>query len=283
MDRHEAQALHGGEIAPAVRAWYGPEDLGSAPAFAGGFINFGYWQGISLDRPLGAEDRIRSQRNLYRRVLRALGPGGGAGKAVEIGCGLGLGSALALEEFGFDAVTGMDIHPEQLARARRVHAELLERSPDRLRFAQGSAEHMPFADGQFDSLFTLEAAQHFRDLAAFGREGARVLRPGGRLVVSSFFVPDGGAGKAEALADRLESFAIDLDVAHRLDELLDALQDAGLSEVRVESIGEHVWAGFDSFLAGINQPEQWPRNFLRAYREGLLDYYVVTAQRPAGA
>ncbi|MFK0292727.1 class I SAM-dependent methyltransferase [Streptomyces sp. NPDC090442] len=282
MDRYEAQALQGGEIAPAVRTWYGPEDLSSVPVFAGGFINFGYWEGVSLDGPLGAEDRIRSERNLYRRVLRALVPGGGSGKAVEVGCGLGLGSALALEEFGFDTVTGMDIHPEQLVRARRVHAELLDRSPSRLRFAQGAAEQMPFADGEFACLFTVEAAQHFRDLAAFGREGARVLRPGGRLVVSSFFVPDGGAGKAESLADRLESFAIGLDVAHRLGELLNALSDAGLVDVRVESIGEHVWAGFDSFLAGINQPEQWPRNFLWAYGEGVLDYYVVTAQRPTG-
>ncbi|WP_370417990.1 hypothetical protein AB8O64_04585 [Streptomyces sp. QH1-20] len=25
----------------------------------------------------------------------------------------------------------------------------------------------------------------------------------------------------------------------------------------------------------------WPRNFLRAYRDGLLDYFLITAARPA--
>ncbi|MEV6674750.1 hypothetical protein [Streptomyces sp. NPDC051162] len=28
--------------------------------------------------------------------------------------------------------------------------------------------------------------------------------------------------------------------------------------------------------------DDWPRNFLRAYREGTLDYFTVTAERPTG-
>ncbi|WP_217552246.1 class I SAM-dependent methyltransferase [Streptomyces sp. GbtcB6] len=265
-------------VTPAVRAVYGPQDLSSAPAFAGGFINFGHWDGIPLDRPLTAEDRVRSQRNLYRHVLGTLD--GADARAVEVGCGLGIGAALALEEFGFAAVTGLDIHPEQLERARRANAGLLARAPERLGFAHGAAERMPFEDGRFDLLYSVEAAQHFRDLPAFVHEAARVLRPGGRLAVTSFFLPAGAENAGGELAARLESFASGLDVAHPLVSLLDALGTAGLTDVRAESIGAHVWPGLDRFLAGVDMPVQWPRNFLPAYRDGLLDYYVVTADRP---
>ncbi|MEU0965846.1 class I SAM-dependent methyltransferase [Streptomyces sp. NPDC005917] len=267
------------DVAPAVRAVYGPQDLSSAPAFGGGFINFGHWEGISLDRPLTAEDRVRSQRNLYRRVLGTLD--GADAHAVEVGCGLGLGAVLALDEFGFASVTGLDIHPEQLERARRANAELLARAPQRLRFAHGAAEEMPFEDGRFGRLYSVEAAQHFRDLAAFVREAARVLRPGGRLAVASFFLPVGAEAAGGELAARLDSFACGLDVAHPLASLLDALDSAGLTEVRAESIGGHVWPGLDHFLSGIDQPVRWPRNFLPAYRDGLLDYYIVSAHRPS--
>ncbi|MFI8849100.1 class I SAM-dependent methyltransferase [Streptomyces sp. NPDC053499] len=267
------------DAAPSrVRDAYGPEDLSSVPAFSGGFINFGHWEGIPLDRPLTADDRVRSERNLYRRVLRTLAA---RGRAVEVGCGLGLGGALALEEFGFRSVTGLDIHPEQLARARRVNARLLARAPGRLRFVQGAAERLPFADGEFDALYSVEAAQHFPDLTGFARESARVLRPGGGLAVTSFFLPDGADGAAASLAARLDSFAEGLDVAHQLGTLLTALGEAGLADVRGVSIGAHVWPGFDRYLAAVELPVTWPRNFLTSYREGLLDYYVVTARRPA--
>ncbi|MFG3024706.1 class I SAM-dependent methyltransferase [Streptomyces sp. NPDC048254] len=265
------------DVAPSVRAVYGPQDLSSAPAFAGGFINFGHWDGIPLDRPLTTEDRVRSQRNLYRRVLGTLD--GADADAVEVGCGLGLGAVLALDEFGFASVTGLDVHPEQLERARRANAGLLGRAPQRLRFAHGAAEEMPFEDGRFECLYSVEAAQHFRDLAAFGREAARVLRPGGRLAVTSFFLPVGAEAAGGELAARLDSFASGLDVAHPLVSLVDALDAVGLADVRAEAIGGHVWAGLDHFLSGIDLTVQWPRNFLPAYRDGLLDYYVVSARR----
>ncbi|WP_371680612.1 class I SAM-dependent methyltransferase [Streptomyces sp. NBC_01276] len=164
---------------PAVRETYGPADLSGEPVFAGGFINFGYWNGIDLTAPLGEAERIRSQQDLYRRVLDAAGPLDRL-RVLEVGCGLGMGCALALREHHPAGVTGMDIHPAQLQRAREAHAGLLDEAPERLRFVRGAAERMPFADGEFDAVVSVEAAQHFADLAAFAAETARVLRPGSR-------------------------------------------------------------------------------------------------------
>ncbi|GGQ18725.1 class I SAM-dependent methyltransferase [Streptomyces roseolilacinus] len=352
MTDDDASEARYGSVPPVVRAVYGPDDLGSVPVFRGGFINFGCWDGIPLDGPLTAEDRERSERQLYRRVLDALDGGGrrlpdggdgrlpddggvrppdGAvvrlpdgggrlpdgderqsdgdrhppdgdgrlpdhrgvrppgdaggrgGRAVEVGCGLGVGCALALREYPYASVTGMDIHPDQLDRARRANAALLAASPERLRLVRGAAERMPFGAAEFDYLYSVEAAQHFSDLDAFARECARVLHPGGRTAVASFFVPgdEDRPDAARALAERLDSFASGLDAARPLGALTGALTAAGLVDVRAESIGASVWPGLDRYLAGIDLPVTWPRNFLGAYRDGLLDYYLVTAARPA--
>ncbi|GLF95504.1 class I SAM-dependent methyltransferase [Streptomyces yaizuensis] len=266
-------------IPPAVEEAYGPADLSSMSLFGGGFINFGHWQGIDLGRPLTEHDRISSQQAMYRHVLGTLAPTGEL-RALEVGCGLGAGAAVALEESGLDHVTGMDIHPQQLERAGQANARLLARRPEQLRFVRGAAEEMPFGDGEFDCLYTVEAAQHFRDLDAFARETARVLRPGGRAAVASFFVPGADPAASGRLAELLDTFAGGLDVAHTIPSLVGTLERAGLADVRVSSIGTWVWPGWDRWLARTWEPGTWPRNFLRAFREGILDYFTVTAERP---
>lgn len=120
-----------------VRDAYGSGDLSAAPVRAGGFINFVYWRGIDLGRPLGEAERIRGQENLYRLVLGCAGPLEGL-SVVEVGCGIGMGCALALRERGPGALVGTDIHPQRLRRARDAQAGLLRQEPQRLRFVLGA-------------------------------------------------------------------------------------------------------------------------------------------------
>lgn len=63
--------------------------------------------------------------------------------------------------------------------------EMLAYLPDTERIVgiQGTAEAMPFNDGTFDAAITTDAFHHFRDQDAAVRELARVVRPGGGLVV----------------------------------------------------------------------------------------------------
>ncbi|MFD7325315.1 class I SAM-dependent methyltransferase [Streptomyces sp. NPDC059875] len=267
------------EMRDTVRNTYGPADLSSVPVFAGGFINFGYWRAIDLAGPLSVPDRVRSQQDMYRHVLDSAGSLAGR-RLLEVGCGLGVGCALALREYDPAHVTGMDIHPQQLDRARRANAELLDTAAPRLRFARGAAEDMPFGDAAFDCLYSVEAAQHFDDLSAFARETARVLKPGGRVAVASFFTPDDEPGRGARLASLLDSYADGLDIARPVTRLTEAFTRAGLAGARADSIGPEVWEGWDRWLSEHWKPGTWPRNFLTAYREGSLDYYVITATRP---
>ncbi|MFE2108052.1 class I SAM-dependent methyltransferase [Kitasatospora sp. NPDC059463] len=260
-----------------VRQTYGADDLSRAAGFGGGFINFGDWSGIRTTAPT-PEDRVRSQEDLYRRVLRAFPGPRESLRLGEVGCGRGLGAALALCEFRFAAVTGVDIHPDQIERARAVNAKALATFPDRLAYSLGSADDLPFADASLDGVYSVEAAQHFRELTGFARETARVLRPGGRLVVTTFFTA-AGPDVAERLSILLGSFANGLDVAHPLDAFTADLAAAGFGDVATESIGTDVWPGLDRFLEGTVPPGHWTRNFLGAWRDGLLDYHLVTATR----
>ncbi|MFD5466405.1 class I SAM-dependent methyltransferase [Kitasatospora sp. NPDC127059] len=264
-------------IPPTVRRTYGADDLAKAASFAGGFINFGDWHGIDLTAP-SPEDRVHSQEQLYRRVLNTFPEPREQLRLAEVGCGRGLGAALALREFRFASVTGVDIHPDQIERARAVNARALATYPDRLAYTLGSADRLPFAGGHLDGLYSVEAAQHFRELTTFARESARVLRPGGRLAVTTFFAAP-GPEIAERLKILLASFADGLDVAHPLDAFTTDLTGAGFTDVTARSIGADVWPGLDRYLTDTVPPTHWSRNFLPAWRDGLLDYHLVTATR----
>lgn len=257
---------------------YELNDLSAEPIFAGGFINFGYWKGVPLEAPLTVEQRVASQQEMYRLALLALAVTG-SDRVVEIGCGVGRGAAWVMDEFSPAEVRGIDLHPMQVERAESINAEALAAHRGRLSYQQGPSNAIPFPDGAFDKAYSVEAAQHFDDLPGFAAEVFRVLSPGGRLAIATFF-PKAGANAAE-LAELLPPFDNGIDRAVHIGTVAQYLQQAGLDEVLVTSIGEHVWAGWDQWLR-LTAPEwfTWSRSWLVAYRKGLLDYYLVTACKP---
>jgi len=93
---------------------------------------------------------------------------------LDVGCGTGYGSAILAEKghsFGFD------ISIEALTYARNTY-------PDS-EFICGSAESMPFADSSMDAITGFEVIEHLIHPEAFLTECRRILKPHGRLYVSS--------------------------------------------------------------------------------------------------
>jgi demethylmenaquinone methyltransferase / 2-methoxy-6-polyprenyl-1,4-benzoquinol methylase len=85
-------------------------------------------------------------------------------------------------------VVGVDQSAEMLAAgAPRVRAARLA---SRIELREGQAEALPFADAAFDGLTCTYLLRYVGDPAATLRELARVVRPGGRVAMLEFHVPD---------------------------------------------------------------------------------------------
>jgi SAM-dependent methyltransferase len=115
------------------------------------------------------------------RHVKALGPGRGR-RALDLGCGEGRHTIL-LARSGY-AVTALDLEPLALRKARAA----VRAAGVRATFAVGNALDLKFADGRFDLVLDYGCFHHVvrRDWARYRREVARVLAPGGHLLLSVF-------------------------------------------------------------------------------------------------
>lgn len=124
--------------------------------------------------------------SLFRSIAADIAAGTQPGaKVLEIGCGPGhlsdrLARAHLLE------VTGLDLDPAMIARARARTERTpggMGRSPS---FIVGDVASLPFDDGAVDIVVSTFSMHHWTDRSAGLGEIARVLRPGGRALVWDF-------------------------------------------------------------------------------------------------
>lgn len=102
-----------------------------------------------------------------------------AGRTIlDVGCGDG---AFAVESWkrGAKVVNGVDASPQMIEAA---HARARTHGAD-ITFDVGTAQALPFPDNTFDRVVAVTVLCFVDDAAQALREMARVLRPGGRLVV----------------------------------------------------------------------------------------------------
>lgn len=139
---------------------------------------------------------------VHERVLHAIrdrvAAGGRVGRALDVGCGAGRSTA-ALVPFA-NAIVGIDPAAAMLAHRRSV-------APGAL-FVVGNAERLPFAARAFD-LATAAGSINYTDPASTLKEVARVLAPGGTLVIYDF-----SAGRRSAGGTALEEWYSEFDRRH---------------------------------------------------------------------
>lgn len=210
---------------------------------------------------------------------------------VDAGCGFGRVATTLSKQFGFNII-GTDIIPERLSEAKQ-HANA--NGAEKVNLLNGNYCAIPIPESSVDGVFTMETLVHADPLEKALSEFWRVLKPGGRLTLFEYSVPD-----RETL-DPLRKLITDVFVKRTAmasierftyDAFPGLLQSAGFENVGVEDISHNVWPTWqwmfqqgvrrapDVLRGQIKDKTNWAASLLIWPYRNFLAYNVVTANKP---
>ena len=135
----------------------------------------------------GRESREKAVEQLAARIAQEARIGKGT-QVCDVGCGYGATARMLANEYGA-GVTALTISPAQ-------HRYAIERDPSstnpRYLLCDWLKNDLPA--GSFDAVIAIESSEHMPDKAAFFAQAFRVLRPGGRCVVSAWLAREEASG-----------------------------------------------------------------------------------------
>ncbi|HTN82317.1 MAG TPA: methyltransferase domain-containing protein [Sorangium sp.] len=206
----------------------------------GGNIHLGYWDDQNDDSSIQqATDRLT---DLLIEKLH-VEPGQ---RVLDVGCGNGrpalrLANSKQVEVVG---ITNSHHHLNQALERSRV-------ASDRAKFQLADAMDLPFAPASFDAVLALESVSLMPEPLGAFRQMARVLRPGGRLVVASMVLSSPPSNHAD------ERFLADFCALLKrppfstLDEYARFVAEVGLDLEELTDARDHVMErSFDALLPG---------------------------------
>ncbi len=209
---------------------------------------------------------------------------GASDTVLDVGCGLGGLGRFLVDRFGC-SVSGIDLVPKRTEIAQSLSE--LTGMGDRTLFRVADATSLPFSDGSFAQAWMLDVGIHIRDKRALFAEIARVLRPGGILVMHDQMGP---LPKAMSPITRRVPY-----VAPSLPQLLRYVEGAGLRVLTWRDTTAAVLAYFEGMKAALSKvpaPEAggdgatWWRAVIDGYVETLADLGgrtgILTARRVGG-
>jgi ubiquinone/menaquinone biosynthesis C-methylase UbiE len=167
-------------------------------------------------------------------------------RVLDAGCGTGH-TALAFAPLVGDVV-GVDLTEAMLVQGRRLASK---RGLANVTFQRGDVERLAFPDGSFDIVTSRYSAHHYPHPSAALREFARVLRPGGALLLVDVVCPDEPA--QDTFLNAIELLRDPSHVRdHTVDQWRRQLEAAGFA---AETLGS--WPlrlEFESWVARMNTP-----------------------------
>jgi len=165
----------------AIRGAY---HLTGSNNFYDGMITCSTFSGKAVCRMVWAMNRQECEDYLSKALSGI--PEDFAGTMLEVPVGTGILTMPVYQTLPKADVTCLDYSPDMMGQAKEK-AEKLHLT--NVKFQQGDVGALPFADGQFDLVLSLNGFHAFPDKEAAYRETFRVLKPGGRLLVLEFSKP----------------------------------------------------------------------------------------------
>lgn len=167
----------------------------------------------------------------------------GAGhKVLDLGCGNGWATRIFGKIAPGSQGIGVDVSPQMIARAEELHV-----LTHRCRYEVGSFEELPFKDGMFERVFSMEALYYAVDVDKALAEAFRVLKSGGDIDVVIDFYKERPA--TEGWAEKVPV------TMHFLgeDEWKQRFEKAGFTDVATERVVDSRGPGDESAF----QPNEW--------------------------
>ncbi|MCB1919344.1 MAG: class I SAM-dependent methyltransferase [Candidatus Competibacteraceae bacterium] len=264
-------------------------ELISTNAYSGDglYLNLGYWKEAD-----NIDDACRAMARLCADQARL----NDHDELLDVGFGFADQDMYWMEHYGPRRIVGLNITHSQVELARQRVAE--RGMSDRIELLEASATDMPLQDETFDKVIGLECAFHFNTRERFFTEARRVLRPGGRLVLTDVIRMKPMEGAWQRLIQRSnwnffsKKYVVPEENADTQDTYAEKLQHAGFVNIRVESIREQVYPQLHHYMA--TDPEMLKRfHFLARLPYYLAlrfdaskvyiayDYVLVSAEKPA--
>ena len=195
----------------------------TAPAAKAAQTHFDRWA-----RAYGRSRLLRSRQNEALAELRPTA----SDRVLDVACGTG--DLLAEIAPSVERAVGVDLSPGMLEIAHTRHPGL--------DFRVGPSDALPVADGEFTGVVCTTALHHFPDPQRSIDEMARVLAPGGRVVIGDM-VRDAPVSKlADPLFRRFEAGHVGLQRKRDIEAMLSR---AGLQVTE----SRHVWLWLYGFVA----------------------------------
>jgi MPBQ/MSBQ methyltransferase len=150
------------------------------------YVHLGYWDRPDASEPgrlTSPEEFVRAQARL-NEILLSLTDLRHQQHILDVGCGFGGSLQQINQDYHHMDLTGVNIDPRQLAICR----QLIPRHSNRFHWIQADACILPFRADSVDRILCIEAMFHFASRRKCFLEAARILRPGGVLILSDMIL-----------------------------------------------------------------------------------------------
>lgn len=192
------------------------------------YRNIGYWNEATTTQRQASE---RLQDALLDFIPEK------SGRILDVACGMGASTRRLLNHYPPDNVWAINISEKQIASTRAnapgCHAMVM------------NAVDMTFDDGSFDNVLCIEAAFHFETRRKFLEQARRILKDGGRLILSDTLFT------SQARLQQYPVFPSPENYLATAEDYRDLLTDVGFRAITIDDVSREVWGAH--FLHVVNR------------------------------